>query len=207
MKKVLVFDYGVGNIMSLKSTLARVFSQVEIVSSVDEVSRLNFEYLVLPGVGAAQSAMKKLPINEVQDLLNKNPRLKVLGICLGMQLLMKSSQEGPGVETLGIFQGITKKIPTSSNGNSPRIGWFPVYKNFQDQSSSISILQDVPNNSYFYFAHSFSVASIEARFVDSITDYGIISSITNGRIFGVQFHPEKSGDLGLRVLNNFANVE
>ena len=204
MKSVCVLDYGVGNILALKSALSKVFQEVHTINTIDELRNIGSRHLVLPGVGAADYAMQNIDVQEFLRIFNENAKLKVLGICLGMQILAEFSEEGNGVKTLGLIKGTTRLLDSKIVGAVPRIGWYRVRKIAPQFDARNSLLQGVASDSFFYFAHSFSLTQSDNMFVDSITDHKIISSVSVNRIFGVQFHPEKSGDLGLKVLENFS---
>lgn len=204
MKGVCVLDYGVGNILALKSALSKVFQEVHTIKTIDEIRNIDSGHLVLPGVGAADYAMQNIDVQEFLRIYNENTRLKVLGICLGMQILAEFSEEGNGVETLGLIKGTTRLMDSKTVGTVPRIGWYRVRKIAPQLDARKGLLQGVDSDSFFYFAHSFSLTQPDNMLVDSITDHRIISSVSVDRIFGVQFHPEKSGELGMKVLENFS---
>ena len=204
MKSVCVLDYGVGNILALKSALSKVFREVYTINTIGQIRNFGSSHLVLPGVGAAEYAMQNINVQEFLRIYNENSKLKVLGICLGMQILAEFSEEGNGVKTLGLIKGTTRRLDSKIVGAVPRIGWYRVRKTDPQLDSNKGLLQGIASDSFFYFAHSFSIVRSDSMFVDSITDHQIISSVTSDRLFGVQFHPEKSGSLGLKVLENFS---
>ena len=205
MKSVSVFDYGVGNILALTSSLSRVFDRVYTISEIGQIAELACHHLVLPGVGAAESAMRNIDPKEFHKTFHEHSSLKILGICLGMQLLAEFSEEGNGVETLGLIRGTTRRLESNVVGIVPRIGWYRVRQSIREKGAQESLLRGIADESFFYFAHSFSVTRPDNSFIDSVTDHQIVSSISSNRLFGVQFHPERSGDLGLKVLSNFSN--
>ena len=190
--RVAVADYGVGNLHSISKALERAGADVQIVSDPGRLK--DFECLVFPGVGAFGAATKVLrpAYDDLRALAARGT--PVLGVCLGMQLLFEKSEESPG-EGLSVIKGVVRRLQA---GGTPHMGWNTV------EFSEDPLFEGVPVGSRFYFANSYVCAPSE-DVVTATTDYGprYASSVRKGRVCGVQFHPEKSGPQGLRVLENF----
>lgn len=196
---IAVVDYGMGNLRSVQKAFEHVGAKAVIVDSPGDIDAA--ERVVLPGVGAFGDAMNNLRTagliaSIVRAISEGRP---FLGICLGLQLMFAESEEMGQHRGLDIFPGKVKRFPEGQR--VPQIGWNEV--RIQRETE---LLDGVPDRSYFYFVHSFFVASERDEDVVGVTDYGIdyASIAGNGRAFGVQFHPEKSQDAGLKILKNFA---
>ena len=198
--KVTLVDYGYGNIRSVARALTK--AGVSPVISGDPKELLNADAAVVPGVGAADSAMKSL------ERLGLVPALRrfietgrpLLGVCLGQQLLMDWTEEGE-VPCLGVVPGTAKLLPAGQK--VPHMGW-----NSVEIVNPHPLLVGVPNPSYFYFVHSYYAQPDEASTEVGITEYGIrfCSMLAKGNVAATQFHPEKSGPLGLRIYENFVRL-
>jgi len=195
---IQIIDYGAGNIRSVENALKKLGVDYRIVGSVSELK--NDCKVIFPGVGAACSAMRGLKEGGFIGAL-KNFKAPVLGICLGMQILLEASEEG-NVSCLGIINGNVKKFDSKLGIKIPQIGWNKVKQKFNSP-----LFDGVPDGSYFYFVNSY-YADVDDSYVLGITDYGITfpSVIRKDNFYGVQFHPEKSGEVGLRLLNNFCKL-
>ena len=193
--KTAVADYGVGNLHSISKALERAGADVRVVS--DSRMLVDFECIVFPGVGAFGAATTAL--RPVSPELRARIALgtPVLGICLGMQILFERSEESAG-EGLSVFSGYVRRLKAE---RVPHMGWNSV------ESSGDSLFEGVPRGSRFYFANSY-ICLPKDDVVTATTDYGqrFASSVRRGRACGVQFHPEKSGPQGLRVLENFVRI-
>ncbi len=196
---IAVVDYGMGNLRSVQKAFEHVEAKAVIVDRPEDIDAA--ERVVLPGVGAFGDAMNNLrtagliaPI--IRAISEGRP---FLGICLGLQLMFAESEEMGRHKGLDILPGKVKRFPEGQR--VPQIGWNEV----QIQRET-ALLDGVPDRSYFYFVHSFFVVSERDEDVVGVTDYGIdyASIAGNDRAFGVQFHPEKSQDAGLKILKNFA---
>ncbi len=207
---IAVIDYGVGNLYSVEKALKFVGGEVKVTSSAADLK--NADKLVLPGVGAFGDCMKNLaatgliPTILEQVLMHK----PLLGICVGLQILFESSEESPNVKGLGIFKGEIKKI-RAGNLKIPHMGWNSIEigrKNNLIKFGASKIFAGLEGKNYFYFVHSYHAAPSNADIVTATTDYGekVTAAVELGNIFATQFHPEKSGDVGLKVLKNFVEL-
>lgn len=207
---IAVIDYGVGNLYSVEKALKFVGGEVKVTSSAADLK--NADKLVLPGVGAFGDCMKNLastgliPTIFEQVLIHK----PLLGICVGLQILFESSEESPNVKGLGIFKGEIKKI-RAGNLKVPHMGWNSIEigrKNNLIKFGASKIFAGLEGKNYFYFVHSYHAAPSNADIVTATTDYGekVTAAVELGNIFATQFHPEKSGDVGLKVLKNFVEL-
>lgn len=201
---ICIIDYGVGNLKSVEKAFQFIGAEAIISSDPDVVS--NASKVVLPGVGAYLDAMRSLEsaqmIEVVKDTIDKNKPF--LGICLGMQLLFEYSEEGgERVPGLGIFEGSIKKFPEDLDLKVPHMGWNKI--NFSEDSK---LYNGIKNEEFVYFVHSYYLTAKNREIVSSKTNYGIEfdSSINYRNIFATQFHPEKSGKIGLKILENFMNL-
>ncbi len=198
---IVIIDYGVGNLASVKNALDKLGVKSKISSDTKVIEKA--DSLILPGVGAAGQGMKnlkKLRLDKViiGEIKKGKP---FLGICLGMQLLFEKSEEGD-VNCLGILKGRVKKFKKMRK--IPQIGWNQV-----ELKQKISLFKNVDNKSNFYFVNSFYCLPKEKKVIAGATNYGeIFASIVAWKnVIGVQFHPERSGEVGFRLLKNFAEGE
>lgn len=194
-EKIAIIDYGAGNIQSIKFALERLGFEGKLSSSPDEIN--SAEKVIFPGVGEAGSAMKKLKATGLDELI---PKLKqpVLGICLGMQLMCASSEEG-NTTGLGIFDVPVLQF-SNTNLKVPQIGWNQIYdlKSF--------LFEGIKEEDFIYMVHSFYVPLCKETIAK--TEYGTIysSALQKDNFFGLQFHPEKSGSTGEKILKNFLKI-
>ena len=200
---IAVIDYGMGNLRSVHKALEVVGGNAKITSRLKDLK--NAAKLVFPGVGAFGEAMKELKclnlIQPIKDAINEGKYF--LGLCLGLQLLFERSDEAPGVKGLSVLKGEVKRFDfTIRSLKVPHMGWNNIAQNSK-------ILKDVPDGSYMYFVHSYYVVPKERNIILTTTKYGIefISGIQKDNIYGLQFHPEKSQDLGLKILRNFVRLK
>ena len=196
MVKVAIFDYGAGNIFSLKNSLEKNDAQVDVITSFDNVN--SYSGLLMPGVGNFDPAIKSIRDYSKTDFADfvKN-EIPVLGICLGMEMFFEKSEEGKE-KGLGVIDGEVILLPQEMK--IPHMGW----NDLQIERPS-KILEGIPNNSWAYFVHSYRVKPKNAQVVVADSDYGIKipAVIEYKNFFGTQFHPEKSGNLGSHMIRNF----
>ena len=205
---VAVIDYGMGNLHSVASALRHVgASEVFVTNNKDQIC--SADRVVFPGVGAIRDCMSEIKRLECDDLLNEvifNLRLPVLAICVGMQALMTHSEENDGVDCLNIVEGKVKRFPEDLKGTGsdilkvPHMGWNEVI-----QTVPHPLWDGIPDRTRFYFVHSYWVRTQDRSQVVGGVDYGVKfdAAIAKDNLFAVQFHPEKSHEMGLRVLKNF----
>ena len=202
MTRVAVLDYGMGNLRSAEKALEHVDAQVEITRDHDAVRAA--DGVVLPGVGAFPKAMDEVRRLGFDELLHERLRAgtPVLGICLGMQLLFERSAELGGSEGLGLFEGEVHELPADGL-KIPQIGW-----NAVSWRRECELVEGLPNPCAFYHVHSFTPAPAQDQDVLGTAEYGseFASAVARPPLYGVQFHPEKSGPDGLRLLGNFVRI-
>ena len=198
MIKIAILDYGVGNLFSIQTALEKLGVTTIVTSELD--TNLEYDGIILPGVGGWKHAVKRIQVNQriLNDYYENNK--PILGVCLGMQLFFEKSAEGPG-DGLGFFEG--EIMFFSNNVKVPHIGWNTLKQNNKDR-----ILDGVEDQSWAYFVHSLYPKPTDSKIISTTTDYGIefTSMINKNNIFGTQFHPEKSGKAGARILENFVSV-
>jgi glutamine amidotransferase len=198
---IAIIDYGAGNLKSVRKAFEFLKADCKVVSSHKELEGI--EKVVLPGVGAFGAAATKLReagfFEFIQEWLTANKPF--LGICLGLQLLFESSSESQGINGLSAFKGTNLRF---TEGKVPQIGWNQI----QIMKPS-KLLDGIAEGSFFYFLHGYYIAPEEQNIVVAQTDYGVTYPciIESGNIFATQFHPEKSGDLGLKLLENWIGLE
>jgi imidazole glycerol-phosphate synthase subunit HisH len=195
---IAIIDYGAGNIRSIEKALEYVGGVVQVTDDPAVVN--NAQAVVLPGVGSGGAAMARMTQRGLDNAIRQATEQgkPFLGICLGMQLLAEHHAEGE-VDGLGLFRGEVRRIP---NGPKiPHMGWNQV----RPLQTGLAIFDEIPQDAYFYFAHSYYVEPQDQQGVAAVTDYGspYCSVIVTERVWGTQFHPEKSGSVGLRMLKNF----
>lgn len=207
MKRMIaIIDYGMGNLKSVQNAFTAVGYKTVITDDLNQIKKASA--LVLPGVGAFRDAIKSLKDKKIdKELIKAIRRAKpFLGICLGMQLLQTFGEEGGFFEGLNIVSGKVKKLPSSVK--CPHLGWNKIKFTHNSNHNINPIFRDVPDESYFYFVHSYYCEVDNQKIIYSTTDYGLVftSSIWKDNLFGVQFHPEKSSTLGLKILKNFGEL-
>lgn len=201
MKRIIILDYGLGNLRSVQKGLEHVGSSPAISGDPEEI--LAADGLILPGVGAFVDAMKCLtPIKGIIEEYTRSGK-PMLGICLGQQVLMSSSEEGKLTDGLDLISGKVLRFPKSEL-KVPHIGWNNI-KIKQDHP----LFEGIPDNSFVYFVHSYYVDTAAENTL-AACNYGLdfSASVVNskGNVMGTQFHPEKSGALGLKILKNFVEM-
>lgn len=202
---IAIVDYGVGNLFSLKSSLAAIGAEVEVTSDAEVIK--SADKIILPGVGAFGDAAEKLRASGLGEIVKSaaGTGTAVLGICLGMQLLLEKSYEYGEHEGLGLIKGeirpISDVIP--KDYKIPHIGWNAL--RFTGETSPI--FRYVNDGDHVYFVHSFYGANCEENVI-ATAEYGasLTAAVAKGNVYGCQFHPEKSGDVGLRILKAFCEL-
>ncbi|HEC69247.1 MAG TPA: imidazole glycerol phosphate synthase subunit HisH [Candidatus Omnitrophica bacterium] len=202
MEKVLgVIDYGLGNLRSVSKALEVLGVKVILSSDVRRLSEVRG--LILPGVGAFKRGMENLEKLGLKDFLRQslNRGIPFLGICLGFQLLFTESEEGGRVKGLEVLKG--RVVRFSKGIKIPHMGWNQV-----EFKKDNNLFKEIPDKSFFYFVHSYYVEPEDKDIVISTTDYGgeFVSAINKDNLWAVQFHPEKSSELGLKLLKNFISI-
>ncbi|MGE5589476.1 MAG: imidazole glycerol phosphate synthase subunit HisH [Bacillota bacterium] len=200
---IAIVDYGMGNLHSVEKALQRLGFRSLITSDPDQVLRA--AAVILPGVGAYADAMSALRRQGLDGALRRTAALgrPLLGICLGLQLLFDFSEENGGVEGLGILPGRVQRLPEGAGLKVPHMGW-----NRLDITRSTALLRDLPPQPHVYFVHSYHVVPDDPRVTIATAPYGLdlVAAASRENCHGVQFHPEKSAEAGLRILSNFARL-
>lgn len=195
---LVVLDYGAGNLRSVEKAFVHL-GHPPLISS-DPATALAARALVLPGVGAAGQIMASLKRLELDDAIRAyiSSGRPFLGVCMGMQVLMDWSDEDGGQQCLGVFRGSVRRLPVGLK--VPHMGWNSVH-----QVAPHPMWRGIPDESFFYFVHSYAVCPDDEAARAGLTEYGILfpSALARDNVFGTQFHPEKSGARGLRVYQNF----
>ena len=198
---IAIVDYGVGNLFSLGSSLAALEARA-VVTGDPSVIRAA-DKLILPGVGAFADAAALLRRDGLDQVVRDEARRgkPLLGICLGMQLLLEQGRAVRPCPGLGVIRGTVDRIPTQSK--LPHIGWNSL--RFFHHSP---LFRGLDEGAYVYFVHSFSAQDTDPAQVIAVTDYGpaVTAAVSSGNFYGTQFHPEKSGEVGLTILRNFAGL-
>ncbi len=197
---VAIIDYDAGNVKSVEKAFLKLGQAVKITRDRDEI--LSADYVVLPGVGNFGDAMGNLRRYGMDDVIREVVARKTpfLGICVGMQALFEGSEESPDVPGLGILKGRVRRFDAKPGFKIPQIGWNSIF-----MMNGGDLFFDIPNGSYVYFVHSYYVEAENMNQVKAVSEYAnmVHASVQKGKLFAVQFHPEKSGDLGLKILKNF----
>ena len=200
---IAIVDYNAGNLKSVEKAMLYLGQKVLVTSRPEEI--LSADKVILPGVGAFGDAMKNLTAAGLDTVLREvaDRKKPLLGICLGMQLLFDESEESPGVKGLGLLPGLILRIPAAPGLKIPHMGW-----NNLKINSGKSLYRSVPDSSYVYFVHSYYLKANDPEDVAARCEYGVTidASVESGNLYGCQFHPEKSGDVGLKILSNFADI-
>lgn len=201
---IAIIDYDAGNLKSVQKALEHLNQEAVITRDRDEI--LSADKVILPGVGSFGDAMNKLKsynlIQTIEDVVDK--KIPFLGICLGLQLLFERSDESKGVNGLGILQGEVLRIPDAPGLKIPHIGWNSL--RFMNDGR---LFKNINDDAYVYFVHSYYLRAKNPQIVKAVTEYSEIidASVEQNNIFACQFHPEKSGTVGLKILQNFAELD
>ncbi len=200
MNCTAIVDYGVGNLKSVTNAMDYLDLKTCITSDPNELERA--DAIILPGVGAFPDAADRLRASGLDQLLCREAQRKpILGICLGMQLLFERGEEVRNCDGLGLVSGSVRKIETDLK--LPHIGWNSL--TFPNPSPLFAGLEE---GSYVYFVHSFCGVASDPSQIIAQTDYGVpvVAAVNHGNVYGCQFHPEKSGEVGLQILRNFGGL-
>ena len=201
---IAIIDYGAGNIQSVYKALKFIGADCKVTSDKDEI--LNADGAILPGVGSFGDAMDTMTKRGIKDTIIEYTKSgkPFLGICLGLQLLFPESEETPDVKGLDIFKGTITKIPNQNRTlKIPHMGW----NNISIKQKN-GIFKDIEGEPYVYFVHSFYLKAQDKDIVAATTQYGveIDAAVQKGNIIATQFHPEKSGEVGLKMIKNFVEM-
>ena len=199
---IAIIDYDAGNLRSVEKALLSIGEETIVTRKHDEI--LAADKVILPGVGAFGDAMRKLKEYGLVDTIHEavDSGKPFLGICLGLQLLFRRSDESDGVEGLSILPGEILRIPEAPGIKIPHIGW-----NSLEVSEGARLFKGLGGNPYVYFVHSYYLKADDENIVAATTEYGgtlIHASVQKDNVYACQFHPEKSGGVGMQILKNFA---
>ena len=200
---VAIIDYDAGNIRSVEKAVRYLGKEVTVTSEPEEI--LAADRVILPGVGAFGDAMKRLHAMGLVEVIRQVAErgTPFLGICLGLQLLFEKSEESPGVPGLGLLQGEILRLPELPGLKVPHIGW-----NSLKYPNPGRLFRGIPEDSYVDFVHSYYLKAQDEGIVTATTEYGTLvhASVESGNLFACQFHPEKSSETGLTILENFLSI-
>ncbi len=200
---IAIIDYGAGNIQSVSKAFKHIGCDAFITRDREQI--LKADGAILPGVGSFGDTMDTMNAYGIKDTVIEYTESgkPFLGICLGLQLLFPASEESPNAKGLGIFDGTITKIPSGEGLKIPHIGW-----NSLDIKKKDGLFKGIENNPYVYFVHSYFLNATDKSIVSAQTEYGVTidASVERGNVFATQFHPEKSGETGLKILRNFADI-
>ena len=200
---IAIIDYGAGNIQSVNKALNYIGCDALVTRDKDII--MKSDGAILPGVGSFGDTMDTMTQYGIKDTVidfTKSGK-PFLGICLGLQLLFPASDESPEAQGLGIFEGTITKIPKGEGLKIPHMGW-----NSLDIKKDDGIFKGIAGNPYVYFVHSYYLNAADRDIVAAQTEYGVTidAAVAKGNVFATQFHPEKSGETGLKILKNFADI-
>ena len=200
---IAIIDYDAGNVKSVEKAIEHLGYSAKLTRDRQDI--MNADSVILPGVGAFGDAMNRLSeydlVPVIKDVVSQNTPF--LGICLGLQLMFDSSEESPGAQGLSLLPGKVIRIPDKGL-KVPHIGW-----NSLDYPNAGRLFEGIPEQSYVYFVHSYYLQADDPSIVTATTEYAahIHASVEKGNIFATQFHPEKSSDVGLKMLENFMKIK
>lgn len=198
MARIVVIDYGMGNLHSVSKALESVADSESVIISSDKEQLKQADKIVFPGVGAIKDCMEALSLDLKETVLEQIKNKPTLAICVGMQMLLESSEENNGVEGLNVLNGKITKIQSDADIKVPHMGWNRV-KFMKDHF----LFRGIPDSSFFYFVHSYCCLESAHALAESEHGGNFISALGKDNIFAVQFHPEKSQAEGLKLYKNF----
>ena len=203
-RMIAIIDYDAGNLKSVEKALAAIGEKSVITRDFHEIEKA--DKVILPGVGSFGEAMDQLKKYELDKVIREvtAEEKPFLGICLGLQLLFEGSDESSGVEGLHLLDGRILRIPEKEGIKIPHVGW-----NSLELHNQGRLFSDLPAEPYVYFVHSYYLKAEDLSIVTATTEYSttIHASVEKGNIFACQFHPEKSSEVGLKILKNFIEME
>lgn len=198
---IAVIDYGVGNLFSVEKALSAIGAEADVTRDGARIQ--SAEKILLPGVGAFGDCMKNLEATGLIPLLKEEAEKgkPLLGICVGLQILFEGSEESPGVSGLGILPGMVRKIHAPGL-KIPHMGW-----NSLAVKERAGLWEGLGDSPYVYFVHSYHAVPEDPAIITATASYGeeLTAAVAKGNILATQFHPEKSGDVGLKILQNFVS--
>jgi glutamine amidotransferase len=210
MTQVTIIDYGAGNLLNVQRAFEHCGAEVAIATTPEQI--LAADRLVFPGVGAFPQAMQQLQTQNLVAAIQESAKDKpFLGICLGMQMMLDAGEEFAKTDGLQLLPGLVKKLPAQSLSGEimtiPHMGWAPIQPGKSGWAGSL--LQSVPSDNAFYFVHSYFADLAEASDQLASVDFGghaITAAVQRDNLMGCQFHPEKSGELGLKIVQTFLQL-
>ncbi len=199
---IAIIDYGMGNLFSVEKAFVKLGAEVVVTTDAKIIAAA--DKVVLPGVGAFGDCMKNLETSGLIPIIMETAASgkPFLGICLGLQVMFEGSEEAPGIKGLGIFKGLVKKI-VAPKLKIPHMGW-----NSLKMAAKSPLLDNLPEAPYVYFVHSFHAVPSEANIVTAFVEYGgkVTAAVGKKNVQAMQFHPEKSSSIGLKILENFVRL-
>lgn len=207
MSTIAIIDYGMSNLSSVLKAIEYVAPNEKVIISSNSDKINNADKIIFPGQGAAKKCMQSINDKNLSEIIKQNSKIKpFLGICMGMQVLLESSEENNGTKCLGIINGKVEKFKSESNNRIkiPHMGWNKIKKKHDHP-----IWYNIKDDSFFYFVHSYFAIPIENSIVIGETKYGktFSSVIAKDNIIAIQGHPEKSSTIGLQFLKNFIQIQ
>lgn len=203
---IAVVDYGLGNLRSVSKAVEKLGVEVEVTDNPERIEKAGG--IILPGVGAFHIGMQNLKRLNLLPVLSEaiSKRTPFLGICLGFQILFSQSEEHGICRGMDIIKGRVKRF--THTFKIPHMGWNQVKQTIDHRPQTTDLFNVVPDNSYFYFVHSYYAEPEDQNVIIATTEYGheFTSAVNKDNVWGVQFHPEKSGDIGLKILRNFLSL-